>query len=34
MMKIPTMNLTDWEKSIHPSIHYSGSVKGMIKLGF
>ena len=26
--------LTEKEKATHPSIHYTGSVKGMKKLGF
>ena len=26
--------LTDREKAIHPSIHYTGSVRGMKKLGY
>lgn len=26
--------LTELEKAIHPSIHYTGSVSGMKKLGF
>lgn len=26
--------LTDYEKWIHPSIHYTGSVAGMKKLGY
>lgn len=26
--------LTEWEKARHPSIHYTGSVRGMKKLGY
>ena len=26
--------LTEYEKTIHPSIHISGSVRGMKKLGY
>ena len=26
--------LSEFEKSIHPSIHYTGSVRGMKKLGY
>lgn len=33
-MKIKTVKLSEEEKAKHPSIHYSGSVIGMIKLGF
>ncbi len=28
------MKLTEAEKARHPSIHYTGSVRGMKKLGF
>ncbi|WP_286080839.1 hypothetical protein [Parablautia intestinalis] len=28
------VKLTETEKSIHPSIHYTGSVRGMKKLGY
>lgn len=27
-------HLSEWEKAHHPSIHYTGSVRGMKKLGF
>ena len=27
------MKLTEHQKAIHPSIHYTGSVRGMKKLG-
>ena len=33
-MKIKTVCLTEEEKEQHPSIHYSGSVIGMIVLGY
>ncbi len=26
--------LSKYEKAVHPSIHYTGSVRGMKKLGF
>lgn len=26
--------LTEWEKARHPSIHHTGSVRGMKKLGY
>lgn len=28
------LKLTETEKAIHPSIHYTGSVRGMKKLGY
>ncbi len=28
------MHLTDAQKAQHPSIHYTGSVRGMKKLGY
>ena len=28
------LKLTDQEKAIHPSIHHTGSVRGMKKLGY
>ena len=28
------MQLTEWEKDHYPSIHHTGSVRGMKKLGF
>ena len=33
-MKIKTVRLSEKEKDRHPSIHYSGSVIGMIVLGY
>lgn len=29
-----TAHLSEYEKAIHPSIHYTGSVRGMKKLGY
>ena len=29
-----TVKLTEQEKAIHPSIHVSGSIRGMKKLGY
>lgn len=26
--------LSEYDKSVHPSIHYTGSVRGMKKLGY
>ena len=34
MSKIPTVHLSQWDKDHHPSIHYTGSVSGMKKLGY
>lgn len=28
------VRLSEWEKDAHPSIHYTGSVRGMKRLGF
>lgn len=28
------MRLTEYQKAIHPSVHYTGSVRGMKKLGY
>lgn len=29
-----TMKLTKYDKAVHPSIHYTGSVAGMKKAGY